>query len=67
MKKIFLTLTLFGALALTSCGSHSDADKQQIQDAHNEAREMLRDVKNAEATRPAAAPEAATVAPDSVG
>lgn len=65
MKKLLYIPALL--LILTSCSGHSDANKQQLQDAHREAGEMLRQVRHDASTRPASSAPAASVAPaDSV-
>ncbi len=65
MKKLLYIPALL--LILSSCSGHSDADKQQLQDARREAGEMLKQVRHDASTRPDASTPAASVAPaDSV-
>lgn len=41
MKKLILATVALCALGLSACSGHSDADKQQIQEAHQAAHTML--------------------------
>lgn len=49
MKKVLFALAAVAALSLSSCGGKSDANREQISNAHEEAHQMLRDAKAAPA------------------
>lgn len=51
MNKLLYAAALSAAITLVSCSGHSEADKQQLQDAHREAHELL-DAMKQTPTRP---------------